>query len=174
MSDTRTIEVFTFAELGTAAQERVRGMVAGWGYDGSDEALESIKALAAHFDYTLSDYNIDWGKETYSSWSFTPKHDDVPEDATAEQVAALGPGDGACVLTGVYTDELLIDGVRGAWTDHGERQIAKLLNTAMGTLLDGTAQELAYQTTDEALTERFEDALFTAEGRVFHDAERAR
>lgn len=169
MSETRTIQVYTFAELDTKAQERVRGMVAGWGYDWADEALDSIRALAAHFGYTLRDYSIDWGKGTYSSWDFAPKHDDVSPEATAEQVEALGNGDGACVLTGVYTDELLIDGVRGAWNDHGERNIAELLNSAMGTLLDGTAEELRYQTTDEALMERFDGTLFTAEGRVFHE-----
>jgi hypothetical protein len=133
----RTIEVkvFKFSELSENAKQYAKDSYARFeSYPHSDDAFDSIKALAKHFGGKVADYSIDWFAASYSSMDFS-----MPE-LTAKEIKArlaklgtynkrTGKGHGECKLTGYCMDESAIDGFRSAWRK-GERDLDALMQAA--------------------------------------------
>lgn len=62
---TKEIKVYRFSELNDEAKEHAKQEHASaCGYSWSAEALDSLKALARHFGGELSDWSIDWSKQS--------------------------------------------------------------------------------------------------------------
>ena len=171
----RTIEttVYKFSELSAKAKQRAKDDSAEvWGYSSAEEAIESLKKLAEHFDGKLKDYAIDFFACSHSSATW-----DMPEMTRTEikrRLATLGGynrhtgrGDGDCVLTGVCWDEDAIDGFRAAFRE-GARSLSVLMGTAFAHWLKAVQADCEDQFTDETFGELCEanDYEFFENGKL--------
>lgn len=158
---TQEIKVYKFDELNEKARDRAKQWYAeGCGYVGADDALESIKALAAHFDGEMKDWSIDYFNSSYSSASF-----EMPEMSEKEIRSRLkelgsynrktGRGNGDCKLTGYTADEDAIDGFRAAFRA-GERDLTQLMDAAFDSWLKAAQADCEWQYEDEQFSENCE------------------
>jgi hypothetical protein len=149
---------YTFDELSDEARERVKqrhGEV--WGYSWADEAIASLKAFAKAFDARVSDYSVDWFNCSYSSARF-----DAPEMSRREigrRLRALGgydkktlKGHGDCKLTGYWTDEDALDGMRKAYFA-GESDLCELLQEGFSSWLKAAQADAEDQYSNERFAE---------------------
>ena len=155
---TKTVNVYKFSELSDKAKERAKSNYAtGEGYVWAGEAMDSLKALAKHFDGQLKDYEIDWFNSSYSSASF-----DMPEMTEREIRAKLkelgsynrktGKGKGDCKLTGYCLDEDAIDGFRLAFRG-GVRDLSALMESAFRSWLKAAQDDCEGYYSDEQFGE---------------------
>jgi hypothetical protein len=158
----RTIQtaILKFEELSDEAKQKAKyDYAADCGYSWGDEAFESLKALAAHFDGKLKDWSIDYfGGPSHCSF-------DMPEMSPKDIRAKLkelgtynkqtGRGNGDCKLTGVCFDEDCIDGFRLAFRA-GERDLTELMDAAFDSWLKTVQADCEYQYSDEAFQEHCE------------------
>lgn len=154
-----TLNTYSFSELSDSAKEHAKyDHAAIFGYAWESEAMESIKALAAHFDGKMTNWDIDFFNSSYSSAKF-----DMPDDMTKSEVKArllkLGSynkrtnkGNGDCVLTGVCHDEDAIDGFRIAFFN-GETDLNSLMQAAFKTWLKACHADCEDQYTDATFTD---------------------
>ena len=170
----KTIEttVYEFDELDDRAKEKARDWFReGFEFPWADECLQSLKALAEHFNGKVKDYSIDWFNSSYSSARF-----DMPEMEAGKiesRMADLGTfnpktlkGHGDCKLTGYCADESAIDGFRKAWYD-GERDLEKLMNAAFSSWLKDAQTDAQSLMEDESVDDSItaNGYLFTKEGK---------
>ena len=169
--------VYSFNELSKEAKEKAIEQYREWsaedGYSWSDEAIESLKALATRFGGKVEDYSIDFFNNSHSSVEF-----DMPEMEPAEikerldKLGSFNPdtlkGNGDCVLTGVCFDEDVIDGFREEW-HKGERNLDKLMQAGFETWLKDCQSDAKSQLEDEYIidTIRANEYRFTADGKRF-------
>ena len=159
----RTIQatIYKCDELSDKAKEKAKSdQAALLGYSWSDDAFESLKALAKHFGGKLKDWEIDYFGGCYSSCSFS-----MPEMSPKDIKAKLkelgtynkrtGRGNGDCKLTGICFDEDAIDGFRLAFRA-GERDLEKLKEAAFDSWLKAVQSDCEYQYGDEAFSENCE------------------
>lgn len=156
---TITRTVYSFNELTDAAKERALSdyNTSGQEYAFAGEALESIKALASHFDGDVRRYAIDWTGTFPSQMAFT-----MPEMNRREihqRLRALGSynketlrGLGDCKLTGYCADEDAIDGFRMAFMA-GESDLEALMNAAFDTWLKAAQSDAQHQFSMEGYAE---------------------
>lgn len=157
---TKTINVYSFAELSDKAKERAKqSYAADCGYRWADEALKSMNALAEHFGGAVKDWSIDFFASSYSSMDF-----DMPDDMTAKEIRArlreLGTydsktlrGHGDCKLTGFCIDEDAVDGFRIAFVREKERDLGKLMRAAFVNWLKACQTDCDDEYSDEQLSE---------------------
>ena len=157
-----SVPIYKFSELSDKAKQKAKDDYAAiFGYNWSEEALESLKALASHFDGSLKDYSIDWFGGSYSYAKF-----DIPDEMTKTEIKKrlkqLGSynkktlkGHGDCKLTGVFTDEAAIDGFREAFHE-GETDLQKLLEEAFDSLLKECQKDCEASYEDEQFSETCE------------------
>ncbi len=156
---TRTINVYTFAELSPAAKERAKSRYLSLhGFSWSDDYLASLRALAAHFGGKLKTYSIDWFNSSYSDAGFEMP-DEMEETEIAARLAKLGTfdeatlkGKGDCVLTGFCADEAAIDGFRIEWSE-GTRDLGKLMQAAFRSWLKEGQDDCEGEYKDDAFAE---------------------
>jgi hypothetical protein len=157
-TETTTRTIYQFEELNDSAKEKARnGYLEGFEYFHGDDALDSIKALAEHFNGRLYDWNVDYSSAARSSLKFS-----MPEMSAFEIRCKLGQlgkcnpqtgkGIGECKLTGMCFDEDCIDGFRDAWRN-GERDLTELMRSAGESLLHAIECDYDYQTSNEAVDE---------------------
>lgn len=120
--------------------------------------MQSIKALAEHFDGKMKDWEIDFFDSSYSSVKFDMP-DDMPKSEVKARLLKLGSynkrtkkGNGDCVLTGVCHDEDAIDGLRIAFYE-GETDLNTLMQAAFRTWLKACHADCKDQYTDETFSE---------------------
>jgi hypothetical protein len=158
---TKTINVYKFSELSEQAKERAKQNYASHvGYSWSQEAMDSLVALANHFDGKLSNWQIDWFNSSYSSAKF-----EMPELSEKEIRAKLkelgsynkrtGKGHGDCVLTGYCADENAIDGFRLAFRK-GERDMNELMQAAFDSWLKAAQADCEDFYSDEQFADHCE------------------
>lgn len=179
---TVTFNVYKFSELSEKAKSRAKyDHFASVGYSWDNEAMGSIKALAAHFNGKVSDWQIDWWENSYSSMKF-----DMPDMEFAmepeeqipfieKRLAALGDydpetlkGTGECKLTGVCFDEDAIDGFRIAFVKDKESDLNKLMQAAFGSWLKACQADAIDATSDENYSELSDanDYKYTEDGKL--------
>ncbi len=182
---TTETKVYKFQELTAKQKEDAKQKWAEHDdFPQGQEALESLKKLAAHFSARLIDYEVDYTASSYSSAKFstdeTYYEDENGNEIDREKwltarVNALGDynkrtlrGNGDCVLTGVCYDEDAIDGLRIAFIKDKERGLNTLLQAGFKTWLKSIQEEYAYQYTDEAFAEMCDsnDYEFTDKGEL--------
>lgn len=158
---TMEIKVYQFNELSEKAKDTAKQNYKNiFGYAWSQEAIDSLDALAKRFGAKLKDYAIDWFNGSYSSAEF-----DAPE-MEREEIAAilktLGSydpitlqGHGDCKLTGFCMDESAIDGFRRAFFA-GESDLAALLQCAFDSWLKDGQADAEGQYEDEQFAEHCE------------------
>ena len=161
MRDT-IVKVYQFSELTEKAKQFAKDRSAEiFGYNWSDDAIESLTKLAEHFSGKLKDYSVDFFASSYSSAKFDmPEFKD--ESSLKTLVDELGSynaetlrGDGDCVLTGFCGDEDAIDGLRKAW-HAGERDLNTLMQAAFKTWLEAAQADCRGQYEDEQFSEHCE------------------
>lgn len=172
----KEIVLYRFSELSEKAKDVARQKEAAlFGYPASDEALNSIHALAIHFGGRMYGYEIDWFGCSYSSAKFDVP-DDMEHDEIAGRLAGLGSfnsetlhGDGDCKLTGFCIDEDAIDGFRIAFMRDGERDLGKLMQAAFRQWLKACQEDCAWLYADEAFSETCDENgfWFTVDGEFF-------
>lgn len=153
-----TVKLFTFQELSASAKERAKyEYFASIGYCWGDEAMDSIKALAAHFDGTMNNWGIDWANCSHSFAEF--RMPEMTEKEIREKLKELGTynrktgkGNGDCKLTGYSADEDAIDGFRIAFRN-GERDLRELMNEAFYSWLKAGQADFEWQQTEEQFAE---------------------
>jgi hypothetical protein len=140
---TETITIYRFAELSEKARQRAKDEYAElFGYERADEALDSMRALARHFDGRVTDWEIDFFRGSHSSMKFSmPDDEPMTKAEIRRRLKELGSynrktgrGDGECKLTGVCWDEDAIDGFRLAFRQ-GETDLDKLMQAAFESWL---------------------------------------
>jgi hypothetical protein len=145
------------------AKERAKyDFMADEGYTWASEYMASLKALAEHFDATLSNWEIDWFAGSYSGATFRVPDDELGEQELQGKVEALGAynketlrGDGECILTDFTADEDAIDGLRQAY-HQGERDMERLLQAAFQSWLKAAQADCEDYYTDERFGEMCE------------------
>src|SRR5438445_9084571 len=118
----KTVTVYKFSELSDAAKTYAKEQYAErFGYSWSEEAFDSLKKLAEHFDGRLVNWSVDFFDGSDSSAEFEML-DEMPEKEIRRRLETLGSydrktlkGDGECKLTGYVADEDAIDGFRFAF-----------------------------------------------------------
>ncbi len=153
-------KVYKYSELSEEAKDKVRQDHAeAFGYERSEEAMASIKALAEHFDGHITDWNVYYDRSSCSSMVF-----DMPEDMTKLEIAnrlkTLGrfnrntlKGHGDCKLTGYCLDEGAIDGFRWAWYRGKEKDLNDLMQAAFKSWLKECQDDDEYLSSDESMSE---------------------
>ncbi len=172
---TTETKAYKFDELSDEAKDKaIEQFMINDDFPQGQEALDSIKALAAHFGGKMYDWNIDWANSSYSDAKFDMPEDMDPKDIYAK-LKALGTfnrrtlrGHGDCALTGVCYDETAIDGFRWAWYREKERDLNVLMQAAFRSWLKAIHEEFDYQHTHEAFRETCEanDYEFTEDGEM--------
>jgi len=157
----KEIEVYKFQELSEKAKNKFRDSELEIGYFRCDEAINSIKKLAEHFNSELKNYSIDFLDGYRNEYLIdVPSYmEDVTEEELKSLVDSLGKynkdtfkGLGDCVLAGVCFDEDAIDGLRIAYFN-GIRDIKTLLERAFDSWYKSANADAEYQISDEGLTE---------------------
>jgi hypothetical protein len=181
---TKTETLYRFDELEECAQDKVREMFMEE-YNWAGEAMDSLKALAAHFGGRLADWSIDWADYNRSSAKF-----DMPEMGYAEarelmeQLGSYNPqtlkGNGDCKLTGVCHDEDAIDGAR-QWLyaqplppapeddeDDETIDLGEMMDEAFDSWMRACSRDYESQGDDEQVRDSCEanDYWFYANGRL--------
>lgn len=157
----KNVKVFTYDELSEDAKQAVKDSWAMHnGYNSSDEAIDSLNAIAEHFGGKVLDYQVDFFGSTYSSCKFDMAGTDDDEvEELLDELGSYNPdtlkGHGECKLTGTWSDEPLIDGFRKAWFD-GERDIYRLMDKAFDSWFKVCQEDCEYQYSDEAMSENCE------------------
>lgn len=158
---TLQIKVYKFSELSPEAKDRARQWHESCGdWFRDSELMDSIKALAAHFDGKLSDWSVDWA----NSYSQSSMKFDMPEEMSVAEIRRrlkqLGRynrrtlrGDGDCKLTGVCYDEDAIDGFRIAFVRGKIRNLNELMQAAFDTWIKAAWANYEYDYGDEGLSE---------------------
>lgn len=170
MSRKIEVDVFKFSELSDEAKQRAKiDHESACGYSWSEEAMDSIKALAAHFGGRMSDWEVDWSNSSYSSATF-----DMPEMSAKDIRKLLGElgsfnrktlkGKGDCKLTGFCMDEDAIDGFRIAFRK-GERDLNALMQSAFDSWLNAAQSDYEWQFADEQFAE-----MCDANGYEFYES----
>lgn len=156
-----TVKVYAFSELSDKAKDRARyELKAAQGYPRQDEAIASLQAMAAHFDSTVADYQVEFFDCSYSSATFSVPEMEAEEIARRlEDLGEYDPqtlkGKGEYRLTGVCSDEDIIDGFRAAW-HAGERDLNKLLQAGFRTWLKAAQSDCESLYSNEVLAETCE------------------
>lgn len=172
---TITVNVYSFNELSQKAKERAKyDYMSVFGYSRADEAIESLSALAKHFDGRLKDYEIDFFKTSHSYARF-----DMPDYMSKQEFETrlrklgsynkrTGRGNGDCVLTGVSTDEDAIDGLRLAYRNGEARSLERLMQAAFKSWLKACQDDCEDQYSDETFSEHCEanEYLFLEDGEI--------
>lgn len=161
---TITIEkqLYRFAELSESAKQRAKDQYAECeGYVWASEAVDSIKALAAHFGGRMSRWEVDFFNCSHSSARF-----DMPELSKREIAALLKElgtynrrtlkGHGDCKLTGYCGDEDAIDGLRIAFKRGKIVDMNELMQAAFDSWMKAAQADCEWQYSDEAFGETCE------------------
>jgi hypothetical protein len=177
---TKTINVYTFAELSPKAKDKVRYQyeidLGGANWYRGDEYISSLKALTRFFDGVLRDYELDWSGDGHSYATFDMP--ELDEKEIRERLASLGSynkhtlkGKGDCKLTGMGCDEDAIDGFRRAFIKNGEQDLESLMQEAYKTWMEAAKAEYAWDFSDEGLKENCDanGDEFTEDGKQFID-----
>lgn len=165
----RTIEtkIFTFAELSEDVKQTVKDKYAELhGYERHDEAMDTLKAMAEHFDCKLADWEVDYFNTMHSSAKFvskihgeTPAMDEVEIFAMIDALGSVDPetgkGSGECVLTGFFLDEDAADGIRQAWAE-GVTDLNDLLQAGFESWLKAAQADCEDFYSDEQFAEMCE------------------
>lgn len=168
---TKTETVYEFNELSDAAKDRAREFMLS-DYSWAEEAMESIKAFARHFDSKLTNWEINFACAASSSTDFARA--DLDSDEIWRRLEELGSfdpktlmGSGECKLTGFCMDEYAVDGFRKAWFS-GERDLNELLQAGFESWLKAVQADYEYQRSDEQLAEHCaaNEYFFTEEGEL--------
>lgn len=166
---TKTETVYEFNELSDAAKDRARELLVSE-YIWEEEAMESLKAFAGHFDSSLTKWKINFACAARSSTDFSCS--DLDADEIWRRLNELGSfdpktlmGSGECRLTGFCMDEWAIDGFRKAWFS-GERELNELLQAGFESWLQAVQADYDFQRSDEQLAEHCaaSEYFFTKEG----------
>jgi hypothetical protein len=174
MMKTKMINIYKFSELSDKAKERAKNDYMGvFGFSWGDEYLDSLRALAKHFNSELVDWEIDWFGMDRSYVKF-----EVPSDFEDiniyEKLAELGTfnpealrGDGDCKLTGVCSDEAAIDGLRVAVV-RGERDVNALLQAAFEEWITAARRDCEDEYSDKQFSETSDanDWWYTEDGKI--------
>jgi hypothetical protein len=182
MPKTVEITAYRFPELSSRAKERVKAEHANvWGYSWSNEAMESLKALAKHFGGEMTDWSVDYFGGPSSVTFRMPECDDdaLVLGAKIMELGSFNPdtlkGHGDCKLTGVCFDEDAIDGMRRAFVVDGERDLDKLMQAAFRTWIKSVHSDCEYQYSDEAFGETCDanEYWFDASGHMIPRVKRS-
>jgi hypothetical protein len=157
------VTVYKFLELPEKVREKVKEKFSSHsGYFWSEEAIESLEALAKHFDGKLKDYSIDFFAGSYSNAIFEVPDEPLSKKEIAKRLKALGTydkktlkGHGDCKLTGVCHDEDAIDGFRRAFFQ-GEENLERLLQAGFRTWLKASQNDAEHEYSDEGFSETAE------------------
>lgn len=167
--ETRTVEVFRFAELGDSAKERARyeAQASGiWDFY-AEEALESLFAFLRYFRAKLLDYRIDWTNCSHSYIRI-----DLPwyEEGEFEELVKGLRHDGSCQFTGVCYDYFLNEGAVKEW-HKGVRLPDSIIDAGFREWLKVVQDEYEQRHSDECLSEDSvaNDIWYTHRGEVFLD-----
>ena len=174
--ETATINIFEFSELSPAAKDTARQWHESHGdWFRDSEFVDSLKALAEHFDGKLSNWSIDWsGCSGPSSAEF--EMPSMTDREISRRLRALGTfnfrtlkGHGSCKLTGCGTDEDAIYGFRWAWYRDGSRSLDELMQTAFETWIKAAHSNYEYDYGDEGLSETSDanDWRYTKSGKFW-------
>lgn len=171
-----SVKILSFDELSEDAKQFAKDKYAEhFGYSWSDEAIQSLKALAEHFNGRVKNYSLDWFDNSPSSAAFDMP--ELEESDIAERLAKLGSynentlrGNGDCALTGYCADEDAIDGFRKAW-HAGERDLEKLMQSAFETWLTAAQSDCKDFYSNERFSEHADanDYEFTESGAIYRD-----
>ena len=196
MSEQRTITVYNFDELSSEAKDRVCQWFNSDGYHFAEEALDSLKKLAEHFNGKLVNWSIDLDCYSRSSASF--RMPDIGYGEFARLLGELGTydpttlrGNGDCKLTGVCSDEWAIDGLREAfaaymppdesterfdadgdelddWDLMSSEDVTELMQSAFHNWLKIANEDWEYQCSEEYVKENCEanDYMFYENGEL--------
>ena len=165
MRTIRTIvRIYKFSELSDKAKEAAKQEYReAFGYAWSSESLNSLEALAKHFDGKMVDYQIDWFGNDLSRADFEMA--EMPPDDIAAKLAELGTFDpetlegyGDCKLTGYCHDESAIDGFRKAFQGprRGVTNLHTLMYAAFKSWLAACQEDCKDQFSDEQFDETCE------------------
>ena len=175
----RTIEttVYRYSELNEEAKENALEawgrMQSEFGYNWSNEAIDSLGKGIEFLNGYMSNYSIDFLEPYRNEVSFTC-NDDEDQEELYLLIMSMGTynkdilkGDGECLLTGFCVDENFFDGVRIAYFQ-GERDKRELILAGISELEVACRKDCEYQFTEEALIEADEcnDYEYTEEGEL--------
>ncbi len=166
----RTVErtVYSFKELNETAQKAARINWSANGWDRDSEYMDSIKALAEHFNGKIKTWSIDWSNSSGpSSMDFEmPTQEDSGLSRTAWAADVLGKlralgqfnrktlrGHGDCKLTGMCYDENAIDGFRWAFYREESRDLETLMQAAFDTWIKAAWEDYAYEVWGDGFAE---------------------
>ncbi len=142
----RTIQVkiYRYDELSDSAKDRAKDDYRSQhGYIGEEEALETLRKLAEHFDAKLDRYEIDFTGAycpSYAQFDFhTPEMSRREIARRLKRLGSYNPetlkGLGDCVLTGDGHDEDAIDGFRIGFLKAKCSSLPALMDAALRSLL---------------------------------------
>ena len=164
------ILLYSFSELSQEAKEYALNK---WNenndYHFGDEALESLKKFAEHFNAELRDWSIDYLEGYRSHVKFVLPEPEPTEKELKEMIKSMGSynkktlrGLGDCKFTGVCFDENCADGAREAFVK-GERNLLELLFAGYGEWHRAVTGDVEYQMSEEAFAETCEANEYTFE-----------
>lgn len=167
------VQTFKFSELSDEAKEKVVSNLMEHGYSWDSEAIESLEALAEHFNGKLENYSIDFFNSSPSSAKFSmPEMDCETIQKKLNELGTFNPdtlkGYGDCKLTGVCFDENAIDGFRKEFMTKNETNLNKLMQAAFQEWLKICQEDCEYQFSNEAIQETCEanEYEFLKDGRM--------
>ena len=170
--------IYRFSELTEKAKNKVRnGDASVMGYQHTDEAFNSIEALAREFGGKLKEWEVDFFQNRMSYMRFEFEEPKMNREEIAEKLATLGDfnpetgkGLGDCKLTGYSFDEDALDGFRRRFYE-GESDVERLMNGAFATWLDAVQSDCSAFYEDENFSEHCEinDYWFTEDGELTNE-----
>jgi hypothetical protein len=177
-TETLTFPVYTFAELSEQAQDIAREEIGVWLEVDVSEAIDSMHKLAECFNSRL----INWEIDPADSQPCGAPHfqvADLSAEELEQRLAELGSfnpktgkGLGDCVLTGVYTDEEALDGLRLSWRK-GTRDLPTLLAAAWKSLVRSVHADYEQRHSVAGVTEACaaNELEFLSSGKLYYPAD---
>jgi len=175
----RTIrtKVYQFSELSKYAQQKaVEDNAIYAEYFFADDAINSLREFAKHFNCEVKNYEFDFTGAYCPSWvKFNTDNAEFTEDELSALIESMGGynkenlrGDGDCVFSGYCADEDAADGARIAFFN-GERDINNILQSGFNSWLKSIMADYEYQLSYEGFAEHCEanNLEFKADGTMF-------
>ena len=171
--------VYTFAELSESAKQKAlennaRESEYFWG----DDAINSLKKFAEHFNSELKNWSIDWVDQYRNEVFFNVPTfmQELTEHELKEYIESMGSynketlkGDGECKFTGFCMDEDAAYGARIDFYKNGETDVKELLYSGYCSLIAACKKDYEYQLSKEGFSEMCElnEYEFTENGEMF-------
>jgi len=170
-------KLYQFNELSKKAQAAaVENNAINAEYFFADDAINSLKEFAKHFNCELQDYEFDFTGAYCHSWAkFDTDSAEFTEDELLALIESMGGynketlrGDGDCVFSGYCADEDAADGARIAFFN-GERDINNILQSGFNSWLKSVMADYEYQLSHEGFADHCEanNLEFKEDGTIF-------